>query len=168
MTSLTDYDSIEKEILINIFDKINGCDKWIASIIESYLYPYFDYTEIYDGKIQKYDIRFGKRNGPFKVYSIKNNKEILLIESNYKNGEISGEYKYYYTSCNQLMKHCFFLNGQQNGESKFWHNNGQLRSHCFYHLNKLHGECKYWSTNGQLYSHCLYDNGIVVKDLLSS
>lgn len=144
MSALVDYNSDEKEILINIFDQVGSCDKWIANIVESYIYS--DKSKITDGKRYNYRTRFGQKDGPFKAYFVKSQSESLLIDSTYKNGALNGEYKYYYstTDGNQLMEQCFYKDG------------------------KRHGEYKCWLDSGKLLSHRLYENGIIKKDFLKS
>lgn len=163
MTSLIDYNSVEKEMLTSFFNEVEGIEKWIISIIENYIFsfenklivnPYSkcQYRHIYR---QKFDIK----DGPFKAYLVNNTQEMLLVESNYKDGELDGEYKYHYTSGNQLMEHCFYINGQKHGEYKYWMNGGQLIHHYFYSNGKKHGECKEYSIYGQLTTHCVYNEG---------
>ena len=44
--------SPEKEILVNILESIDNSDKWIASIVESYIYH--NHTKLEDDELQKY------------------------------------------------------------------------------------------------------------------
>jgi hypothetical protein len=40
MSKLVDYESPEKEVLLELFNKMPMMDNWIASVIESYIYSY--------------------------------------------------------------------------------------------------------------------------------
>jgi antitoxin component YwqK of YwqJK toxin-antitoxin module len=120
MNTLTDFNSPEKEIVLNILDSIDNSEKWIASIVENYIYKHNN-QPTKDGKTFKFRSRFGLEDGPFKCYI----GERLLIESFYINGLLEGEYKYYYQS-GGLMEHCYYKNGKKIGEYKFFNEDGTI------------------------------------------
>jgi len=126
MNTLTDFNSPEKEIIINILDSIDNSEKWIASIVENYIYKNNN-QPTKDGKTFKFRSRFGLEDGPFKCYI----GERLLFESFYINGLLEGEYKYYYQS-GGLMEHCYYKNGKKIGEYKFFNEDGTIYDQCVY------------------------------------
>ena len=75
------------------------------------------------------------------------------------------ERKTYYPN-GQINVHCYYVNGELNGEYKSYHYNGQLGVNCYYLNGKLHGECKSYYDNGQLNVHGYYLNDSNVTDEL--
>ena len=59
MSKLIDYNSVEKEILVKIFDGIPFMDNWLANIVENYIYSdvktYYTSGEIETEYRAKYD-----------------------------------------------------------------------------------------------------------------
>ena len=51
-----------------------------------------------------------------------------------------------------------WLSGEE-GEYKWWWNNGQLAYHAFYKKGVKHGESKTWSREGELVRHKSYKEG---------
>jgi len=72
------------------------------------------------------------------------------------------ENKQYYSN-GQLYRHEYYKDnisiGNEEGECKWWLEDGQLRLHGWYKDGKRHGEWKEWYSNGQIELHCFYNEG---------
>ena len=133
MNQLIDYNSYEKECLLEVCSQ-HRLDKWIASVVENYIYSYKEHIFDKNKKRCVSLVRFDEQHGPSKTYL----KDKLLIDCNYKNNKLYGEYKYYHTMfTNNLMIHSFFVD------------------------DVLHGEYKYYEEDGKLVQHWRYKGGIV-------
>ena len=83
--------------------------------------------------------------------------DVEIVEANYGNGKLNGEYKEWYTN-GQLFEHKHYADGKLNGEYKEWYDHGQISTHAYYVDNKLHGDYKEWHSHGQLYTQMYYVN----------
>lgn len=64
-------------------------------------------------------------------------------------------------------KGVFFSGVKDEGEYKGWYSDGQLFTHCFYKDGDLDGEKKIWQiVGGKLEFYKLYRKGKVIKDYL--
>ena len=117
------YQSPEKDILIEHFKTIPMMDKWIACIIESYIYAYVE--KYYDnGQLKcKYRTKFGEKDGEYKEWDCNGQ---LYTQTTYVNGKEHGEYNEWYGN-GQLYIQKTYVNGKEHGEYKSWWDNGQLR-----------------------------------------
>lgn len=152
MNKLIDYNSPEKEVLLELFDKMPMMDKWIASVIENFIYGY---------------VRIYHRNG--------------LLKTQYKTkyGEKDGEYKEFYDNGQIWLKYNY-LNGKKNDEYEIWNYNGQLLVKTNY-INDIVGgrfyirdnckknvEYKEWNSEGRLSVSKVYEDGVEVKDKMKN
>ena len=68
MSKLIDYNSVEKEILLEIFVSVPFMDNWIANIVENYIYSnvktYYSGGEIETEYRAKYD---SIKDGEYKI-----------------------------------------------------------------------------------------------------
>ena len=67
MSKLVDYNSPEKEILLEVLQKIPMMDNWIASVIENFIYAYVEYTDE-QGILVKYKTKYGLKDGEETTY----------------------------------------------------------------------------------------------------
>ncbi len=111
---------------------------------------------------EEYILRYDKKEGEYKEwYSGQLRKHCY-----YKEGEREGEYKQWWWN-GQLFCQEYYKDGEREGEYKQWHIDGQLEYQCYYKEGKLEGEYTKWY-EGELIQYKLYENGEVVKDLLMS
>jgi len=73
----------------------------------------------------------------------------LMIEENYNNGLLSGEYKLYYKNL-QITKLTHYKGGRQHGNCKQYTTAGILIEDINYVNGQLHGEAVYYETNGNV------------------
>ena len=88
-----DFNSPEKDILLEHFKTIPMMEKWIANIIEEYIY--FTVREYYpDGSLKsEYRTKYGEKDGEYKEW---HDNGQLYIQTNYVEGKLHGEYKKWY------------------------------------------------------------------------
>ena len=67
------------------------------------------------------------------------------------------EYKSFYDD-GTLNDHCFLLNSNIHGESKWFYRDGSLIEHSFYKNGGRHGEFKYFDEDGIIKEHAFYIN----------
>ena len=99
MTQLIDFNSKEKEILLEVLQQLKNIDKWVITIIENYIYNY----------ITEYDIQ---QNFIKKKY-----------RSRYEIAD--GEYKEWHPN-GQLYLQSTHINDKENGIHTEWYDNGKL------------------------------------------
>ena len=161
MTTLNDYKSPEKDILISIFneysnkgipllDSIN-----VSSIIENMIYE--NVEEYYDnGSLKcKYTLRFGEKDGLFQRWFENGQKR---VECNYKYGKLEGRSLYWWYN-GQKMEECHFREGHKEGMNQSWFDNGQKEVECYYRDREVDGLYQSWWENGQKRVECTYRNG---------
>jgi len=97
MSKFSNYNSPEKDVLLEVFEKMPMMDNWIASLIESYIYS--TVREYYpDGSLKcEYRTKYGEKDGEYKLWQI-NGK--LGIQTTTVDGKIHGEYKKWYINGN--------------------------------------------------------------------
>ena len=135
---LDNFNSPEKKVLLEYFQNIPMMDKWIASVIENYIYAY---VEEYGDNRQlkcKYRTKYGEKDGEYKAWW---DKGQLGVQKTYVEDKLYGEYKE-------------------------WHSNGQLYTQTTYVEGKLHGEYKGWNSNGQLYIQSTFVEGKEIKSVI--
>jgi antitoxin component YwqK of YwqJK toxin-antitoxin module len=115
------YNSPEKEILLEVFEKMPMMDKWIANIVESYIYAYE--VDTYDGITYKYRTKYGVKDGEARSY--------------YETGELCAEFLYKDGKINSLLK-------------EYWEDGG-LKSTCNVVYGKIEGELRNYHSNGNLW-----------------
>ena len=81
----------------------------------------------------------------------------MWVHSLYVDGDRQGESKSWHDN-GQLSKHGFYLDGYLKGEYKRWYANGQMWMHCFYVDGEWQGEFKSWHENGELWQHSFCEN----------
>lgn len=116
----TDHFSPEKDIIKEKFKTIPYMDVWISSIIEGYIYE--KVSRIKYGLREEYIERYGKKEGEYKAYDVKNNK--IAFQKYYKNGK-------------------------EEGEAKKWHPNGKLAIQAYYREGLIE-EFKSWNYKGKV------------------
>ena len=146
MTKFSNYNSIEKEILLEVFEKMPMIDTWITNIIEEYIYSTVKKYYLKEGEQKgdlkcEYRTRFGIKDGEYKEWWFDNGQ--LRVQTTFLNNEIHGDYKCWYNN-GQLYEHTKFVNGKRHGEYKEWHKNGQIKKQCIYVNGKIEGEYKEW------------------------
>jgi antitoxin component YwqK of YwqJK toxin-antitoxin module len=63
-----------------------------------------------------------------------------------------------------LIAEDHFIDGLQEGASRYWYPSGELCGEEYFLHNSLHGPCKEWYPNGQLKRDAVYEYGIRVSD----
>lgn len=81
----------------------------------------------------------------------------LLIEENYENGVLNGEFKSYYKT-GKITEILNYKNGKLHGNSKRYADNGKLLDDLTYYEGKLQGLAKYYNVEGQLIYSGNYEN----------
>ena len=145
MSKLVDYNSVEKEILVEIFNIVPFMDNWIANIVENYIYSTVRWYYPEEKIELEYRMRFDKKDGEYKRWF--DNGKLSDIE-NYKEGMLDGEYKTWYSNDDQLYIQTSYTKGKIEGEYKSWYPNGQYQIQTNYVKGKIEGEYKEWFDNG--------------------
>jgi antitoxin component YwqK of YwqJK toxin-antitoxin module len=147
---LIDYKSTEKDILIEILNSIPFMDKWIANIVENYIYSsereYYIIESEQKGTLKcEYRTRYGIKDGKYKEwwFDTKWGSGQLRVQTTYLGGKIHGEYRCWYNN-GQIYEHTTYVNGKRHGEYKYWHGNGQMKKKATYVDGKIQGEYKQW------------------------
>ena len=105
------FNSPEKEVLLELFETMPLMDNWIASIIESYIYAFVE-DRYSDGYLKtRYRVKYGEKDGEYVYYYNNGN---LGIKSNYINGKLEGEYYTYYEDGKLNIKSTF-KDGEKHG-----------------------------------------------------
>jgi antitoxin component YwqK of YwqJK toxin-antitoxin module len=81
----------------------------------------------------------------------------LMIEENYENGVLNGEFKSYYKT-GQITEILNYKNGELHGNTKRYADNGALLDDLNYKEGKLQGLAKYYNIEGQLIYTGNYEN----------
>ena len=100
-----------------------------------------------------------KNNGitiEFDVSNKLSNPKVLAY-TNYKEGNLDGEYKQWYENGNLKIR-SYYKDGKEDGVSKSYYENGNIEQERIYDNNLLLNRKKYYS-NGQLKEEELYDKG---------
>jgi len=87
----------------------------------------------------------------------------LMIEENYKNGVLEGEYKAYYKN-GKMNEFLNYENGLLHGNTKRYADNGVLLDDLNYKEGKLHGLANYYNIEGKLIYTGNYENDEKVGD----
>ena len=89
----------------------------------------------------------GKKQGEYKMWDLEGD---LVFQANYQADEPVGEFKSYFAK-NKPKEICYFNHeGQREGRSQEFYENGNLKFESFYKANKLDGESKGWYEDGTL------------------
>ena len=155
------FNSFELSILKEYFNTIPLMDKYIANIIESYIYSI--QREYYkDGSLKcQYRTKYGEiKDGEYTSWFINGQ---LNEHGFYINGKIHGQYTNYYHD-GKLSIQCMYLDGKKHGLYKDWYRNGQLSLECNYITGKFYGEYTQWHDNGQLCQKCKFVDGKLQGD----
>lgn len=164
MSTLKDFNSPEKQVLLSLFNKIPLMDNWIASLIENYIYGWVEEHKDcgHFKAYTKYRIKYGEKDGDY-FYYINDN---LVRKATYKDGKRHGEYIEWYSDYPplKLPKHmyfkCEYKNDLMDGEYKQWHINRKLIEKSYYKKGELNGERKTWFPDESLRSICFYKEGV--------
>ncbi len=162
MSKFINYNSAEKAILQTVFDKIPLMDKYIANIIEEYIYgtvkTFYSTGELKEEYITKYRVK----NGEYKRYH-KNGK--ISVKTTYLNGKKEGVYKVFYDNGNLKLK-TTFKKGKLEGLYVSWYKSDLSCILCFYKGGKKEGKCRIFDEFGfeeeydfRLINECNYING---------
>ena len=81
----------------------------------------------------------------------------IMIEENYLNGVLDGEFKSYYKT-GVITEILHYKNGKLHGNSKRFADNGVLLDDLNYNNGKLEGLAKYYNINGELIYTGNYEN----------
>lgn len=81
----------------------------------------------------------------------------LMIEENYENGVLNGEFKSYYKT-GKITEFLNYKNGKLHGNTKRFADNGALLDDLNYKEGKLEGLAKYYNIDGQLIYTGNYEN----------
>ncbi len=139
--------------------------------------------EYYDDNEQRlkrcYQFKDGQLHGPYEEYdatgslTIKANyqhdaldgnfrfyeKDHLLFEGQYENGQQQGLCKTYDPTTGKLTSELHYQQNVLEGEAKYYDGQGQLLRHCFYHQDQYHGDYIQYYPSGQIYTTAHYQNG---------
>jgi len=131
-------------------------DKYFGNIdlLQNTLLPYF----CNDESLKLINKLFSKLNykkfstylqphGIFEFYHYKTKR--LIGKETYKNGELDGLSQCWYDN-GQLCQQKYYKNGLENGLSQIWYNNGQLWSEYHTENNIISSVWIVWYCNGQL------------------
>ena len=131
MSKLENFNSPEKEILLEVFQKIPMMDKWIAGVIESITEELMNEVkmELLSVSIEQ---SLERRMESIKGGGITDN----YIQTTYVEGERYGEYKKWHIN-GQLWKLGTFVEGERYGEYKSWLSDGQPSVQTKYVKGKL-------------------------------
>lgn len=110
----------------------------------------------------------GKRNGPYRKYTIYNGQDVIETMGNYADGKKSGDWKRYDKGI--LLQEMSYLNDVLQGLFTEYRTSGKLKGEIAYTRNydrgKLQGETLiYSSNNGKLVQRILYHQNAVMKHL---
>ncbi|MDT0551704.1 toxin-antitoxin system YwqK family antitoxin [Urechidicola vernalis] len=94
------------------------------------------------------------------LYFHKDGKTVM-IEENYENGKLSGEYKLFYEN-KKLTKLTHYQNGREHGNCKQYSDSGILIEDVNYVQGQLHGPAIYYETSGQLKQKGSYEEDLRV------
>ena len=121
-------------------------------------------SRIIDGYTSQYTeatFKDGIPNGSWKVYKYKK----LAEERTYKNGELDGPYKEYYTDGGTVKTSCTYVNGKKDGKLLQYYNDGKIEIEAEYKDGKRNGwERKYNYDDGSLKSEVFYKDDEVSSD----
>ncbi|OIQ36067.1 MAG: hypothetical protein BM563_11520 [Bacteroidetes bacterium MedPE-SWsnd-G1] len=94
------------------------------------------------------------------LYFHKDGKTVM-IEENYENGKLSGEYKLFYENT-KLTKLTHYQNGIEHGNCKQYSDSGILIEDVNYVQGQLHGPAIYYETSGELKQKGFYEEDLRV------
>jgi antitoxin component YwqK of YwqJK toxin-antitoxin module len=166
-TKLDDFNSPEKTEILSVFESIPMMEKWIACVIEHFIYAWIEeyYSQEEGGKIRcRYLTKYGEKHGKYTEWF---DDGQLFEQSSYINGKLHGEYKRYFwnedgdNNIDKLCSHTTYTDGIIHGEYKSWYCEveNQLFEQSIYVNGKLHGEYRRWYDNGELHIQTTYKNG---------
>lgn len=89
--------------------------------------------------------------------------KLIMIEENYKNGKLDGDYKLFYKNA-QLTKFAHYKNGKLNGNSKQYTTAGVLIEDLNYVNGELHGDAVYYETIGSVKQKGAYENDLKIGE----
>ncbi len=95
----------------------------------------------------------GKENGAW-IFRYINYPNNTYAEGNYKDGELEGEWNYYFENTDKQLKNkVFYLKGESIYKRHNFYSNGQIEASELYELHNdqyfITGFCEYWYDNGQ-------------------
>jgi antitoxin component YwqK of YwqJK toxin-antitoxin module len=149
---LLDYQSPEQKLLMRVFNQhINTDAKWIALIVESFIYCYVNERVIKNGEIYigTYRTRFGVPDGVMRCWWPNGT---LMVESTYRNDILHGPYTVW-SQDGTMIEHFNYFEGKGNCELKKWHLNGQLSLHTTLKNDYYDGIYREWNEHGVLITH---------------
>lgn len=154
-----DYNSQEKQILLNCFSKYLMLDKWIALIIENYIYSTKKESH---GPIQScYKTKYNYKHGECKRFYEYNNQTFLFVHCFYYFDKLHGSFKMYHHMSTQLSKEINYKHGKMDGTLKTYYPNGQRSIEIQYNNGKMNGTYKeYFKETGLLHIETCYLYGI--------
>jgi len=186
---LTDFHSEEKREIAEVFRTIPYMDKWIASLVENFIYTLEQIFYDNGSLKEEYRTKYGLKDGEYREW-YPNSDNLsgtgkLHIKTTYRNNELHGQYeswfpngqpntqasfvdgknegdcKYWYQEVTppQLSSQYTYTSGMLNGEYKQWYASGILWCHGYHKDNEYHGERKSWDRNGILWLHHHHNNG---------
>jgi len=83
---------------------------------------------------------------------------IMAVTGNFVHGKMNGQWKW--ISEDEIPDSIkTYSNGQLNGLSEFYYNNGQLKQSVQYHAHLLHGEERFYFPTGQIKSKTNFESG---------
>ena len=159
MSKLIDFNSPEKEVLLEVFEKIPMMDKWIASLIDP-KNPTRKVGERKDKYGNKYRIltKFGKEFRESKKEYIGEYKEW------YEEWSKGWDGVWYIKSRKQKIQAVYKDYGILEGEYKEWWENKRMKKQAFYKDSKLEGEYKEWYDNGNIWIQTTCKNGKIIYE----
>ncbi len=103
----------------------------------------------------------GLREGEWILYY--ESSDVVYLEQNYKNGELTGVQKMYFES-NQLYTSGEMMNGLREGEWSWYYENGNISSTVNFSKDKKEGEQIMWSEVGDITKKEYYKNGELIEE----
>lgn len=102
----------EKELILNKFNTLKYIDNNIASIIDNYIYGYYEEYNHIRGLKAKYMVKYGIKDGDYDEWyrDGRSVNGVLRIQTTYKDGEIHGEYKAWWSNKRPMLE-CIYNKG---------------------------------------------------------
>lgn len=122
------YPFIHKQLTVHILQK------YLCEEVNTAEISYFKFNDLLQGKYTEWS-----PNGKMRK------------QCTYVDGELHGEYKFWYMFDGPLWIQCTYRNGVMDGKYTRWHDNGHIQTMFTYANGEKNGECKMEYGNGQLW-----------------
>ena len=159
MAKLYDFQSTEKQVLIEKFQTMPLMDNWLANYIENFIYENIVFIDEY-GHTLYYKTRYGQIHGNYKSYRP---NETLYMECEYKDGQLNGKLTVYHVGGN-ISYTKYYINGIQEGMDAIYFSSGILSRLCYYKNDKMNGPYSLYRPDGKLWIERIYKDDTIVSE----